>query len=137
MRPEVQRWESAPIQILHGEADDYTPLVLVHGLMDVTKESDADMRLEVYPDSHHAFDSLDEMKWLPHAIKLDERTVQIDADGEMWGEIEPGIRIPLNEPLQRKAAFDAARNIGAHIGGNAEARKRSMKDALEFLLEVL
>ena len=137
MRPEDQRWENVPIQILHGEVDDYTPLILVHGLMDVTKESGADMRLDVYPDSHHAFDSLEEMKWLPHAIKLDERTVQIDADGEMWGEIEEGVRIPLNEPLQRKAAFDAARNVGAHVGGNAEARKRSMKDALEFLIEVL
>jgi len=137
MRPEDQRWESAPIQILHGEVDDYTPLVLVHGLMAVTKESGVDMRLEVYPNAHHAFDSREEMTWLPNAIKLDERTVQIDADGEMWGEIEEGIRIPLNEPLQRKAAFDAARNVGAHIGGNAEARKRSMKDTLEFLLEVL
>ena len=125
MRPEDQRWENVPIQILHGEDDDYTPLILVHGLMDVTKESGADMRLETYPDSHHAFDS------------LEERIVQIDADGEMWGEIEEGVRIPLNEPLQRKAAFDAARNVGAHVGGNAEARKRSMKDALEFLIEVL
>jgi aminoglycoside N3'-acetyltransferase len=105
--------------------------------MDVTKESGADMRLEVYPNSHHAFDSLEEMTWLPHAIKLDERTVQIDADGEMWGEIEEGVRIPLNEPLQRKAAFDAAKNIGAHVGGNADARILSMKDTVDFLLEVL
>jgi hypothetical protein len=55
----------------------------------------------------------------------------------MWGEIEEGVRIPLNEPLQRKAAFDAAKNVGAHVGGNADARKHSMTDALEFLLEVL
>jgi dienelactone hydrolase len=137
MRPEDQRWESAPIQILHGEVDDYTPLVLVNGLIEVTKESGVDMRLEVYPNSHHAFDSQEEMTWLPNAIKLDTRTVQIDADGEMWGEIEEGIRIPLNEPIHRQAAFDAARNVGAHIGGNAEARNRSMKDTLEFLLEVL
>ena len=137
MRPEDQRWENVPIQILHGEDDDYTPLILVHGLMDATKGIGADMRLEVYPDSHHAFDSLEEMNWLPHAIKLDERTVQIDADGEMWGEIEEGVRNPLYEPHQRQAALDAARNVGAHVGGNAEARKHSMKDALEFLLEVL
>nr|MBC8518276.1 acetylxylan esterase [Euryarchaeota archaeon] len=31
MRPEDQRWENVPIQILHGESDDYTPLILVQG----------------------------------------------------------------------------------------------------------
>ena len=137
IRPEDQRWEGVPIQILHGEVDDYTPLVLVTGLMDVTKESGADMRLEVYPNSHHAFDSLEEITWLPHAIKLDERTVQIDADGEMWGEIEEGIRIPLNEPLQRKAAFDAAKNVGAHVGGNPDARRRALQDSTDFLLNAI
>ena len=137
IRPEDQRWESVPIQILHGDVDDYTPLILVNGLMDVTKESGADMRLKVYPNSHHAFDSLEEITWLPHAIKLDERTVQINADGDMWGEIEEGIRIPLNEPLQRKAAFDAAKNIGAHVGGNPDTRRRAFQDSVDFLQNVL
>ena len=137
MRPEEQRWENVPIKVLHGEADDYTPLDFVYGLADVANNHGANIEVKAYANSHHSFDSKEPMTWLANAIKLDTRTVQIDIDGEMWGEIEPGKSIPLNEPFQRKAAFDLAKNVGAHIGGNIEARPLVLKDSTDFLLQVL
>ncbi len=135
IRPDVQCWENAPIKILHGDIDDYTPLNLVHGLIDVTKEC-ADMEVIVYENSHHSFDSKEPLTWSPNAIKLDERTVQIDSDGNMWGEIEKGLRIPLNEPFERKIAFQYAMNFGAHFGGNEITRKRVMEDSKNYLIEL-
>jgi len=137
MRPEVQRWENVPIKVLHGEADDYTPLDFVYGLADIANNHGANIEVKSYADAHHSFDSKEPMTWLANAIKLDTRTVQIDIDGEMWGEIEPGNRITLNEPFQRKAAFDLVKNVGAHIGGNADARLLVLQDSTDFLLQVL
>lgn len=137
MRPEEQRWEGGPIKILHGEIDDYTPLDFVLGIVDVAGANGANIEVEVYANGHHAFDSREPMTWLANAIKLDTRTVQIDSDGEMWAEIEPGRRISLNEPFQRQAAFDYAKNVGAHIGGDAVARSRALQDSTDFLLQVL
>ena len=137
MRPEVQRWERAPIRILHGEADDYTPLDLVLGLVEEASANGADIVVQTYPNAHHAFDSAEPMTWLADAIKLDTRTVQIDRDGNMWGEVESGVRIPLNEPLQRLAAFDLAGNVGAHVGGDAGARIQVLQESTDFLLGAL
>ncbi|HJM87838.1 MAG TPA: dienelactone hydrolase family protein, partial [Candidatus Thalassarchaeaceae archaeon] len=106
LRPEDNRWQDVPIKIFHGEMDDYTPLSLVQGLIDEVNKIGVSMELEIYPNSHHSFDSKEEMQWLPNAIKLDERTVQISLEGEMWGEIEEGIKVPLNEPHERLAAFN-------------------------------
>ena len=77
------------------------------------------------------------MTWLANAIKLDTRTVQIDADGEMWGEIEPGQKMILNEPAQRKAAFEIVMSIGAHVGGNADTRPIVLQDSKTFLKKTL
>ena len=136
IRPDVQRWENVPIKILHGDIDDYTPINLVHGLIDYAKEY-ADMEVIVYENSHHSFDSMEPITWSPNAIKLDSRTVQIDIDGNMWGEIEKGKKIPLNEPVERKLAFQYAMNIGAHFGGNKITRSRVMEDSKNILIELL
>ena len=137
MRPEIQRWENVPIKILHGEDDDYTPIDFVYGLSEVANQNGAKIEIKTYPNSHHSFDSEEEMTWLANAIKLDTRTVQIDADGEMWGEIEPGQKMILNEPAQRKAAFEIVMSIGAHVGGNAETRPIVLQDSKTFLKKTL
>ena len=55
----------------------------------------------------------------------------------MWGEIEPGVIMPLNEPSDRLAAFHAIGNLGVHKGVDWEARKHSLDLAAEFLEESL
>ena len=137
MRPEEMRWSKKPILIMHGEDDDYTPLLLVKGLEKELENTDANLKLIVFPGAHHAFDSLEELTWLDKAIRLDYRTVEIDKEGFMSGEIEPGERIPLNEPEQRLVAFQRAQNIGAHAGGQPYARKKSHQESVEFFSRVL
>ena len=137
MRPEEPRWSNSPILIMHGEIDDYTPLQLVKGLEENLQRTDANIELVVFPEAHHSFDSLEETHWLEKAIRLDHRTVEIDLEGNMSGEIEPGERIPLNEPAQRFAAFQRVQNIGAHAGGQQYAREESQRRSIEFFSRVL
>ncbi len=137
VRPDEQRWSTSPIQILHGEIDDYTPVVLATGLVEQLKPLGVDIDIKVYPGAHHSFDSTEPITLLEHAIRLDERTVRIDLDGNMTGEISPGETIPLNEPAERYAAIQRTQLIGAHYGGQTEARNQSRIDAVDFLTRTL
>lgn len=135
MRPEEQRWEQAPILVLHGEADDYTPLPLVTGLARIAAEHGKTIEVVQYENAHHSFDSREPISWNPAAIRLDERTLRIDMQGNMSAELAAGMRIPLNEPHERLAAFQHQQEniLGAHYGGNEAARKASQTASTNFL----
>ncbi len=137
MRPEIQRWSSAPMLVLHGDSDDYTPLKHVTDFTEIIQTQGAKIKVHVYRNAHHSFDSVEPVVWLQEAIRLDHRTVTIDAKGDLWSEAEPGLILPLNEPAERLAAFQYAQNFGAHFGGQSEARKHSLKFGTDFLLETL
>ena len=133
IRPEIQNWSESPILILHGEDDDWTPIHLVEDL--ITQLPNA--RLHAYPGAHHGFDSEKELTFLPKAVRLRKRTARISKNGYMSGEILPGIRLPLNEPWQRKWVIRLLRNRGAHVQGNPSARADSLERGRSFLLERL
>jgi dienelactone hydrolase len=46
-----------PLLILHGEADDWTPVELCRYLVDNAKAAGADVALVSYPGAHHGFDA--------------------------------------------------------------------------------
>ena len=41
----------------------------------------------------------------------------------------------MNEPHERTKLFKDKAKIGAHLGCNWQARRSSMKDSIQFLLE--
>ncbi|RPG71961.1 MAG: hypothetical protein CBD52_003775 [Euryarchaeota archaeon TMED192] len=133
IRPDIQNWSDAPILILHGEDDDWTPIHLVEEL--ITQLPNA--RLHAYPDAHHGFDSEEELTLRPKAVRLRKRTARINENGYMSGELLPGIRLPLNERWQRKWIIRLLRNRGAHVQGNPPARADSLERGRNFFLEQL
>jgi dienelactone hydrolase len=137
MRPEEKRWTGAPIRVLHGADDDYTPVQFVTDLADELRPHGVEIDVRAYPGGHHSFDSVDPMVWLPHAIRLGRRTTTIDTKGDMWVELKDGERKSLNEPGERLAGFKAAANVGAHIGGHWEARRQGLADSEAFFRETL
>ena len=137
LRPLEMRWSPAPIRVLHGGADDYTPVSFVRRLAEEVQPHGIEIEITAYPDAHHSFDSVESLTWLPDAIRLGRSTVEIDTDANMWSVSPSGRRHAMNQPSDRKAAFRAASNVGAHIGGQWEARRRSMDDATAFFQAVL
>ena len=133
LRPDIQNWSDSPILILHGDADDWTPLHLVEDLMPQLPNA----TLHVYPKAHHSFDSEKEYGWLPKAVRLRKRTVRISKNGYMSGELLLGIRLPLNERWQRRWIIRLLRNRGAHVEGNPSARADSLDRARDFFVEQL
>ena len=133
IRPEIENWSTSPILILHGDADDWTPLHLVEALMPQFPNA----TLQVYPGAHHSFDGTKELTWIPKAVRLRKRTARIDKNGNMSGELFLGIRWPLNQRWQRKWVIRILRNRGAHVEGNPAARADSLERAKEFLVDTV
>ena len=133
IRPEIQKWSDSPILILHGDADDWTPLHLVEALMPQLPNA----TLQVYPGAHHSFDSEKELTWLPKAVRLRKRTARIDKNGYMSGELFLGIRLPLNERWQRRWIIRILRNRGAHVEGDPVSRADSLERAKQFLINTI
>ena len=133
LRPEIQTWSDSPIMILHGDADDWTPLHFVEGLMPQLPNA----TLHVYPGAHHSFDSEKEFTRLPKAVHLNKRTAKIDKNGHMSGELFLGIRWPLNQRWQRRWVIRILRNRGAHVEGHPAARSDSLVRARNFFTEQL
>jgi dienelactone hydrolase len=133
LRPEHQNWSTSPILILHGDADDWTPLHLVEGIMPQLPNA----ALHVYPGAQHSFDSEKVLTFLPKAVHLKKRTVRISKNGNMTGVLFLGIRLPLNQRWQRRWIIRILRNRGAHTEGNPSARTDSLVRGKEFLLNEL
>ena len=133
IRPEINHWTDSPKLILHGDADDWTPVHFVEDLMPQLPNA----ILHIYSGAHHSFDSEKEFTLLPKAVHLKKRTVRIDKNGYMSGQLIPGIRLPLNKRWQRRWVIRILRNRGAHVQGDPIARADSLVRAREFFIKHL
>ena len=133
IRPEINHWTDSPKLILHGDADDWTPVHFVEDLMPQLPNA----ILHIYSGAHHSFDSEKEFTLLPKAVHLKKRTVRIDKNGNMSGQLIPGIRLPLNKRWQRRWVIRILRNRGAHVQGDPIARADSLVRAREFFIKHL
>ena len=133
MWPEEMRWSNSPILTLIGADDDYTPASLIEELSPAINENGGCSKVIIYPNSHHSFDSVDPVIFVPNAIAVGRRHTFIDKDGFHYHQDSNGKRTPMNEPHERTQLFKDKAKIGAHLGRNWQARQASMKDSIDFL----
>ena len=135
--PEDMRWCKNPILSLIGKDDDYTPSILIENLSKAINESGGNSSVILYEDSHHSFDRVDPVKFLPDAIALSDKPSKIDKTGLLYYEID-NERYEMNTPAGRlKLIGSGAVPIGASLGRNWKARKASFKDSINFLKDNL
>ena len=134
MWPEEMRWSNAPIMTLIGADDDYTPAILIEKLSPAINENGGNSQIITYKDSHHSFDSIDPVVYVPNAIAVGRRHTFVGRDGSHYHEDIEGKRTLMNEPHERSQLFKDRAKIGAHLGRNWKARKLSMIDSVNFLL---
>ena len=137
MWPEEMRWSNSPILTLIGAEDDYTPASLIEELSQAINENGGYSKVITYPNSHHSFDSVDPVIFVPNAIAVGRRHTFIDKDGFHYHQDSNGKRTPMNEPHERTQLFKDKAKIGAHLGRNWQARQASMKDSIDFLSSFL
>ena len=58
----------APLLILIGEADDWTPAEACRTLVETARRAGQPVAIKVYPDAHHSFDSRNPVRFVPGRI---------------------------------------------------------------------
>lgn len=135
--PADMRWSSAPMLVLTGEADDYTPPHYIKKLAPMMRQAGANIDVRVYEKAHHSYDSPDPLAWIPDAIRLGKQFFNMDKDGHLYLEGKSGDVHRVSTPSERKQTFAAAKNVGAHVGVNWPARRASLDAAEEFFVAKL
>ena len=129
INPENLSFTKAPIHILIGEADNWTPSKpckdLVEKLSDKTNIS-----ITTYPDAHHGFDSEEPVVWNEKGYSFKDCLFDLTADGDVLMNY---LRIPMSNSILQKVGFLFCVDKGVHVGGNLEARKKSLAFAKDFM----
>ncbi len=136
--PEDMRWCKNPILSLIGKEDDYTPSILIENLSFAINEAGGNSSVILYENSHHSFDRVDPVKFLPDAIALSDKPSKISKDGTLYFESDSGERFEMNTPEDRLRLIESGITpIGASLGRNWKARKASFIDSINFLKQNL
>jgi len=126
------RVTGAPMLLLLGGRDDYTPADACRGYAEWFKSAGADPTVIVYPNAYHDFDdasrprferALVTGKHCEGLVDLDQFTAKIRSTGQV-----------ITEPVGRY--FRDCLTRGATVGGDAEARRRAPEDVGAFLRRV-
>ena len=129
INPENLSFTKAPIHILIGEADNWTPakpcIDLVEKLSDKTNIS-----ITTYPNAHHGFDSEEPVVWNEKGYSFKDCLFDLTADGDVLMNY---LRIPMSNSILQKVGFLFCVDKGVHVGGNLEARKKSLAFAKDFM----
>ena len=133
INPENLSFTKAPIHILIGEADNWTPakpcLDLVEKLSDKTNIS-----ITTYPDAHHGFDSEEPVVWNEKGYSFKDCLFDLTADGDVLMNY---LRIPMSNSILQKVGFLFCVEKGVNIGSNKDARKKSLVFAKDFMSNTL
>jgi dienelactone hydrolase len=115
----------APIVLLLGGADDYTPASHCRRYADWFREKGADVRMVVYDGAHHGFDSQARQQWLANAQTARGCGLDVDLEpvaGKRW---DNGASIPAAEIGQY---LRACMKRGATFGGNGSALNGAIEE---------
>ncbi|MGB1169173.1 MAG: dienelactone hydrolase family protein [Flavobacteriaceae bacterium] len=129
INPENLSFTKAPIHILIGEADNWTPakpcVNLVEKLSDKTNIS-----IITYPDAHHGFDSEEPVVWNEKGYSFKDCLFDLTAEGDVLMNY---LRLPMSNPMLQKIGFLFCVDRGVNVGGNLDARKKSLAFAKKFM----
>jgi dienelactone hydrolase len=129
INPENLSFTKAPIHILIGEVDNWTPakpcINLVEKLSDKTNIS-----ITTYPDAHHGFDSEEPVVWNEKGYSFKDCLFDLTAEGDVLMNY---LRLPMSNSILQKVGFLFCVDKGVHVGGNKDARKKSLAFAKDFM----
>ena len=129
INPENLSFTKAPIHILIGEADNWTPakpcINLVEKLSDKTNIS-----ITTYPEAHHGFDSEEPVVWNEKGYSFKDCLFDLTAEGDVLMNY---LRLPMSNSILQKVGFLFCVEKGVNVGGNLDARKKSLAFAKDFM----
>ena len=119
----------APIHILIGQADDWTPAEPCQNLVQQLAQN-TNIELTIYPNAHHGFDSEAAVVVNPDGYSFKDCVFDLTPEGDVLMNY---LKLPMSNPTLQKLGFMFCVEKGVHIGGNPEARKQSLAFAQDFM----
>ncbi|MDG2371611.1 MAG: dienelactone hydrolase family protein [Flavobacteriaceae bacterium] len=129
INPENLSFTKAPMHILIGEDDNWTPASPCEDLVN-TLSKNTNIGITVYPDSHHGFDSKEPVSRNEKGYSFKDCLFDLTAEGDVLMNY---LRLPMSNPTLQKVGFLFCVERGVDIGGNPEARKKSLAFAKSFM----
>ena len=129
VNPENLIFTKAPIHILIGEKDNWTPAFPCEDLVNKLSEN-TNINITVYPESHHGFDSEEPVKRNEEGYSFKDCLFDLTAEGDVLMNY---FKIPMSSPVLQKIGFLFCVSRGVNIGGNSIAREKSLVFAKNFM----
>ena len=129
INPENLAFTQAPIHILIGEKDNWTPAAPCSNLVKKL-DGKANIALTTYPESHHSFDSETPVTRNEKGYSFKDCLFTLTEDGDVPMNY---LQLPMSSPLLQKLGFMFCVEQGVDIGGNPAARKKAFAFAKEFM----
>ena len=123
--------DGSPILMLLGGKDDYTPASFCLAYVDQLRARGASIRVVVYPNANHGFDSTAPPHFRPRATTLHNCQGEIDLDDGVFTAQTGGGQIASG--AEAAAELKRCTERGVTVGGDPEAREKAPGDVADFL----
>ena len=133
INPENTDFTQAPIHILAGEIDNWTPAEPCRLLVDKLKEK-TNIDITVYPNAHHSFDSELAIKRNEKGYSFKDCMFTLTEDGDVLMNY---LQLPMSNPILQKLGLLFCVERGVDLGGNPEARTQAMAFSKSFMEKTL
>ena len=131
--PENTDFTDAPVHILIGEIDNWTPAKPCVEFVKKINEK-GNVGLTIYPGAHHSFDSKSPLEQNEDGLSFKDCLFKLTDDGDVLMNY---LSLPMSSPFMQKIGFLFCVEKGVTLGGNPVARKKAFKFALDFMEETL
>ena len=131
--PENTDFTDAPIHILIGEIDNWTPAKPCTDFVEKINKK-GNVGLTIYPNAHHSFDSKSELTQNEKGYSFKDCMFKLSDDGDVLMNY---LSLPMSSPFMQKIGFLFCVKRGVTLGGNSQARKMAFKFAEDFMKKTL
>ena len=131
--PENIDFTDKPIHILIGELDNWTPAEPCKKFVKKINSKD-NVRLTIYPDSHHSFDSEEPVSHIKNGYSFKNCLFKLNSEGDVLMNY---LSLPMSSPIMQKIGFLFCVKRGVDLGGNETYRNEAFKFANSFMKETL
>jgi dienelactone hydrolase len=131
--PTILDFGTAPIHILIGELDNWTPSDACLELINQMPKN-SNISLTIYPNAHHSFDRDEPPKVKDNGYILEDCRFSMNEDGLV---VMNFLNIPMSTPFLQKIGLSMCAKRGPTYGGNNEAKHKSLGFSKDFMVQNL
>lgn len=128
---------SAPIWLLMGEKDDYTPASQCLPFIERLRSAGANVNSKIFPDAHHGWVSdARQVSYLPRVQVFSKCDIRMDGDGVIR-ELSSGAISTEGWTSFVAKVWKSCGKYGANYGVNEKARDEALSDMVRFFSDSL